>query len=133
MTNKIDKNDGKLNEILLVNKITRHELLNVLNVISGFLEVFKEKKDYKLLDKIFDAIERGVKLIDQMKELEKLVVYEDALKPLNVAEIINSICSKYNIDFTIKGNCTVLADEALSTVFDNIIRNAITHGKTEKI
>lgn len=39
----------------------------------------------------------------------------------------------HNIPFVISGDGIVLADEALTSVFENIVRNAISHGKTEKM
>lgn len=37
------------------------------------------------------------------------------------------------IPIKIKGDCLVIVDETLFSVFENILRNAVIHGKTEKI
>ena len=39
----------------------------------------------------------------------------------------------YDVQIWIEGDGVVLADEALISVFDNIIRNATIHGKADKI
>lgn len=41
--------------------------------------------------------------------------------------------SSYNVEFNVRGNCTVLVDEALTSVIDNIVRNAIIHDRSDKI
>ncbi|KYC44287.1 MAG: sensory histidine kinase CreC [Candidatus Methanofastidiosum methylothiophilum] len=69
-----------------------------------------------------------------MKELESLVSRGSELRNYDVKSTIKEVSKNYSdIKINIIGNCFVLADESLSSVFDNIIRNAIIHGHTNKI
>lgn len=132
---RMEKNLIELNETLkLINKIMRHDILNDLTVISLALEMYNETKDEKLIEKAQKTIERSVNLINKMRELESLVSFGVELKPYNVREVVEEVIEKYpEIEFNIKGNCTVLADGALTSVIDNIVGNAIIHGNTDKI
>lgn len=124
----------ELNDALrLLNKILRHDILNNLMVISANIEmVDTENKDR--INKAFEYIDKSAKLINRMKELELLVSSGFELKSYDVKSILKDISKNYSdIKINIKGNCIVLADEALSSVFDNIVRNAIIHGGTNKI
>ncbi|HOI76912.1 MAG TPA: PAS domain S-box protein [Methanofastidiosum sp.] len=124
----------ELNDALrLLNKILRHDILNNLMVISANIEmVDTENKDR--INKAFEYIDKSAKLINRMKELELLVSSGFELKSYDVKSILKEISKNYSgIKINIKGNCYVLADDALSSVFDNIIRNAIIHGGTNKI
>lgn len=130
---KMERDLIELNDTLrLINKIMRHDILNDLTVIDAYLQLYRENRDEKALEKVFKAIERSVKLINQMRELEELTTTRE-LKPYSVKAVLDEVIKKYDIDFNIKGNCTVLADEVLPVVIDNIVRNAITHGKTDRI
>ncbi|RLF64335.1 MAG: hypothetical protein DRN33_02395 [Thermoplasmata archaeon] len=39
----------------------------------------------------------------------------------------------YELEFKIKGNCTIKADEAIHSVIDNIVRNAVVHSGTDRM
>lgn len=124
----------ELNDALrLLNKILRHDILNNLMVISANIEMINTE-DKDRINKAFDFIDKSAKLINRMKELESLVSCGFELKSYDVKSILKEISKNYSdIIINIKRTCFVLADEALNSVFDNIIRNAIIHGGTNKI
>ncbi len=119
--------------IKLVNKIMRHDLLNSLTVIDCALDVYRETQDESLLERISATTSKSINLIRNMQRLEKFMAQENKLKPISVRSVLEKIIGEYDVEFEIKGDCVVLADETLQSVLDNIIRNAIVHGKTEKI
>jgi PAS domain S-box-containing protein len=124
----------QLNEVLrLINKIIRHDILNDLTAISGALETFTEMRDERLLDTARKAVDKGIELIRRMKELELLVSSAGDLRQLSAREVVQQVMNNYEIPFNIHGDCRVLADDALVPVIDNIVRNAIIHGETDKI
>ena len=124
----------ELNDALrLLNKILRHDILNNLMVISANIEMV-ETEDKDKINKVFEYIDKSARLINRMKELESLVSTGFELKNYEVKLMLKEISKNYsNIKIKIYGNCVVLADDALNSVFDNIIRNAVIHGNTEKI
>ena len=51
----------------------------------------------------------------------------------NLVPLLEKLKDDYKIEINIKGEGSVMADQALESVFKNLINNAITHGKTKKI
>ncbi|MEM1998805.1 MAG: ATP-binding protein, partial [Archaeoglobaceae archaeon] len=51
----------------------------------------------------------------------------------NIREVVEKVLNFYQIPSNVQGNCYALADEAIYSVIDNIVNNAIKHGKTNKI
>jgi signal transduction histidine kinase len=124
----------QLNDVLkLINKILRHDILNDLTIVGNSIEVYSETKDEKLLKNALKAIDNSVQLIKKMRELESVASSGGSLKSYNVREVVEDVIKKYDIEFRVKGDCTVVADDALISVIDNIVRNAIVHGKTNRI
>ncbi|MFW6185584.1 MAG: PAS domain S-box protein [Halobacteriota archaeon] len=124
----------QLNEVLrLLNKNLRHDVLNDLNVVSNSLELYRDNKDEGLLENTFRSIEKCINLVKRIRELESLVSSGCSLKPYNVKDVISDIEKDYDIEFNVRGDGTVLADEALSSVMGNVVGNAIKHGKANKV
>jgi PAS domain S-box-containing protein len=132
---RIERTLYELNDTLrLINKIMRHDMLNDLTAIQAALELYEETGDQSVLAMLHEAVERSVNLINRMKELEEST---RMLKPreVEVEKIARKAASGYSkiVEINIKGRGKALADEALVSVFDNLIRNAIVHGKTDRI
>ncbi|MDH7508211.1 MAG: PAS domain-containing sensor histidine kinase, partial [Methanomassiliicoccales archaeon] len=124
----------QLNDILkVINRTMRHDLLNELTVIGGSLELFLEMKNEKFITNALVAVKKSTELIRRMKELEQFAFSGLGLKPIRVGEVLEKLVCSYPIRFNIEGDCIVMADDALMSVFDNIIRNAVLHGKTDRI
>ena len=124
----------QLNEVLrLINKSLRHDLINDLTVVSNSIEMYFELRDDKLLKNSLNSIRKGVELIKRMKELESLISSGGKLKPCNLRDVISGVTKNYPINLKVQGDCTVIADEALTSVIDNIIGNAVKHGDADKI
>jgi PAS domain S-box-containing protein len=136
ITNKklAEKKIIELNDTLrLLNKILRHDVLNNLMVISANIELVKTE-DKDKINKTLEYVNKSAGLINRMKELESLVSTGFELKGYEIRPILKEISKNYaGIKFIIKGNSTILADDALNSVFDNIVRNAVIHGNTDKI
>lgn len=131
---QLEKRLSETNELLrLANRILRHDLINALTAVIGLLDGFQELKDENLLSKMRDRIEQSIKTIKNMRELDTVTSAERRLKPMKIREVVEEIAKNYTIEIKIHGDCTVLADEVLYSVFDNLISNAIIHGKTGKI
>jgi len=131
---KLERTQLQLNEALkLINKILRHDILNDLTVIKGSIEVYRESKDDELLTTALKSIDKSVDLIRKMREVESVTSTGGSLKMMSAREVIDEVIKNYNIEINIEGDCTVMVDDAFSSVIDNLIRNAIVHGETEKI
>lgn len=131
---KAEDNVQRLNETLSVlNKILRHDILNDLTVVMSACDMI-QVDDQRLKQKASKAIMKSVSLIEQMRSLENALVSEEVLAGKSLGSIVESVVNNYpHIKFSIKGDCTVLCDGAIYSAIDNIVRNAVVHGKTERI
>lgn len=131
---QMEKTLIQLNEVLrLMNKNLRHDILNDLTIIDNNIELYKEIKDDKMLKNALKSVEKSVALIKKMKELESLVTSGGSLRPINLGESISDLINKYDGILAINGDATVIADEGLTSVFDNLISNAIKHGNASDV
>ena len=124
----------ELNDTLkVINKILRHDILNELTVVMSICDLI-ETRDNHLKDKMIKTIYKSVNLIEKMRELEQAVTSGGQMKIYNLQDVINEVVKNYpNIKFSISGDCNVVADGALNSVIDNLVRNAVVHGGTDKI
>jgi len=125
--------DGLNDTLQIVNKILRHDLLNKLAVMKSALWLYEENKDKSILNKLDRSIDGGIELIGRIGELESLILNKEELKPIPLKKAIEEVSATIHFPVTIDGDATVLADEALFSVFENLMRNAIIHGKTDRI
>ncbi len=123
----------QMNEILrLLNKTLRHDILNDLTVVDNSIEMYEELGDDKLLKNATKSIENSIKLIKQIRELEPLVSTGDNLKTYDAKDVIMESVGNYP-QVEVHGNCSIMADNALYSVFENLVKNAVNHGKADKI
>jgi len=117
----------------IINKILVHDLSNKLMIIKSSLWLFEETKNTTLINKMHDSIDSGIDIIDRTRDLESFILKKEDLRPISIKKIVGFVSSSINFPVTIEGDAKVLADEALFSVFENLMRNAIIHGKTDKI
>jgi signal transduction histidine kinase len=132
-----EKEINQLNEsIKVLNRVLRHDVLNSLTVVSMCLEMIETREETdKIKQKAFRAIQNSTELISKMKDVESALSSRSGLKEMDVRSILNTIIEDFKdqIEINISGNGSVLADDMITSVFNNIIRNAIIHGKTDKV
>ncbi|MDO9528315.1 MAG: response regulator [Syntrophales bacterium] len=120
--------------ITMINKILRHDLINDLSVIRSALRLYGESGEEMLLKEASDRVGKSVDLIRSMRELESFISSHRNLKLYNIGSTIKEAMKSYpSIQFTIEGKGQILADQALSSVIDNIIANALIHGKADRV
>lgn len=125
----------ELNDTLkVINKILRHDLSNAFTSVGLNLDVYeKELKNKEFVSSVREVITSGKNLIYHMKELEGMVSLGEEMKSIKLHEVIFNITKKYKIKFEIKGRARAHCDDAIETVFENIITNALRHGRTKKM
>ncbi|EKD33000.1 MAG: PAS/PAC sensor signal transduction histidine kinase [uncultured bacterium] len=117
----------------VVNRILRHDVRNQLTRIEYAVELLPNGESDENCLEIKKSAKRGNELINQMRELEILVEAGGSLKPISVRKIVEESAGAYKIPISIDGDAIVYADQALFSVIDNLIRNAIEHGKAKII
>lgn len=135
---KAEKRLKEANEyLLLLNRVLRHDISNDLMIVSNYLEIYEETPDRTFLEKIKDRINHSVRLIEDVRNLEKLVTTNGELKAMSLSNIIKEAtkCLRYEarINLDVPDNVCVMADEMLSSVIENILLNAILHSDKEHV
>ncbi len=129
-----EKRLKEITELLrLTNKMLRHDILNSLTAIKGYLEVYLETGDRNLIHKVMNNIDSCVDLIKRVRELELIITNGNKMKPIKVGEVARKVSNCFDVNIKIDGECTVIADDGLCSVLSNLISNAIKHSGTEKI
>jgi PAS domain S-box-containing protein len=124
-----------LNEMMhLINKTMRHDLQNGLNAARASVELFRIKKDDRNLLMAEKSLARCQNLIDELRKLELTTRSGNELKGYDIRKALGQSMQAFTLPLEVEGpSCHVLADEALPSVLENLIRNAIVHGKTDSI
>ena len=128
-----------------------HDIANLFQIISNSIELCESllKDEVKIEDitKYFQMISqqlnRGKKLIRNVRNLSELEEYEMPLTPVEVFSKLKNAINFTHISFPKKsidikvisdyGNVYVMANELLREVFENIIINSIKYNKNKVV
>ena len=117
----------------LMNRILRHDLTSGLAVIQSGLNIFFKEKDEKILKEVYTRNQTMVKLIRDIREFEQFMSSNSEMNVFKLSDIINEIRPNFDVDIILKKNCSFLAIKSVRSVFDNILDNAVKHGKATEI
>jgi len=128
-----EKKIRKMNFYLkLLNKILRHDIKNHLAIMRNFLEICRENPDSRFFDIIDERIDICSEIISKAKEIENALTSEET-KSVYLSEILLREIEKIkhfenvHVEYDIPDGIYVEADDMLSSVFENILLNAIYH------
>lgn len=117
-----------------LNVILRHDLSNDFAVIRSALRLYKNDFEIKMLDEIDLRVNKSLKMIKRLREQESFIFSYSYLIEYEISEVINSFQNDYpDMEIEINGSGSAFADEAIYSVFENLINNAIKHGNSNKI
>lgn len=120
--------------LALINQILRHDLTNDLVVIQSAINLYNKSPEDEFLEEISSRTKKSIELINSMRELETFISRHRELQIHDMRDTIDEVIKNYpSIDFDIKGKARVMADDSIASVIDNIIRNAVIHGKADRI
>ena len=116
------------------NSILRHDVTNDIVVIKSALDIYRNENDETMLDEIEKRIDKSISTIRKQREQEDFIDSHAGLDEYDMEKVANDVIKNYHdIKINITGTGTAYADNAIYSVFDNIISNAIKHGKTTKM
>lgn len=115
----------------LINGMLRHDITNDLTVILSALELYKEG-DKTMLEEIKKRTLKSIEFINSMQRTDYLIE-KHQLDLHGLKSVFKNLKNHYlnlviNIDDQLQ-KINVLADDSLSSTFDNIISNSIKHGE----
>jgi len=126
-------------DLRLLNQVMRHDIRNDLQLVGAYAELLddhvdEEGKEY--LDVIKRNTQSAVSLTTTVRDLAEVMLREDT-EPSRVSldrilsQQVEEVRSAYSeAVFTVEGSfpeAEVVADEMLSSVFRNLLRNAVQH------
>jgi len=120
--------------LALINQILYHDLTNDLVVVQKAFDLYARAPEEDLLREASTRVRKSLDLINRMRELEFFMSFHKELKTYKIQDVIREVADGYpSVTFVIRGKAQVMADDALFSVIDNIVRNAVIHGKTDRI
>jgi len=118
----------------MLNKIIQHDISNDFIVIQSAINIFRRSSDVGMIDEIEKRVVKSLKTIDSYRKYESFIDSNQDLDEIEIAELFEDLIVEFtSIKFNIEGKCKVFADEALSSIFTNLIINSIKHGNASQI
>ncbi|MBN2018112.1 MAG: PAS domain S-box protein [Candidatus Cloacimonetes bacterium] len=116
------------------NSILRHDIANDLIVIKSALDIYHEEQDKTMLEEIDKRVEKSLITIKHQREQERFLDSHSDLNEYQIDNVIKEIIKDYpDIAFNVTGTGKAYADNAIYSVFENIINNAEMHAKSTKL
>ncbi|MCF7792798.1 MAG: tetratricopeptide repeat protein [Candidatus Cloacimonetes bacterium] len=132
----IAKQEAERNEkqILLINKMLRHDITNNLAVVVSAIRLYQKEQDKSYLDEAAKKCNIGIELIKNLHSMERKNIDFEHRHPINLEKILDKIINDNSeINISYKGSAVVLADDSIESVFRNLIENAVNHGQAKQI
>jgi signal transduction histidine kinase len=79
------------------------------------------------------ATNRSLELVKSMKDLEFLMFSGGKLEQVELHTVLRKLSNNYDISIKVKGEASILADQAIHSVFENLITNSIKHGGSSDV
>jgi signal transduction histidine kinase len=118
----------------LLNQIIRHDLSNDFIVIKSAVNIFRRSSETKMIDEIERRADKSLETIDTYRKYESFIDSNADLDKIETCDLINELITEFpKIKFKIEGKCNVFADNALNSIFTNLVTNSIKHGKASAI
>ena len=127
----------------LLNQMVRHDIRNDLQIISSYAELLRARVDetnQEYVDRILNSARTAVELTRTARDLSGTMLQTDtSTEAVPLRSVLQSQVDEIRTTYTdalvtIDGSipsATVLADDMLSSVFRNVIKNAIQHNDKE--
>lgn len=118
---------------ILLNTMLKHDIKNKISVLSGLIQMVEiEKKDEKIHERMVSTIENVFNLLEQAWSLHDLAM-DYAEEYWLTEEKITERIKPYGVEVEMRGDFPLRMSKTITLILDNLIDNAVEHGKTDKI
>jgi PAS domain S-box-containing protein len=118
----------------IMNSILRHDIMNDLVAMKSALKIYRHKKNEAILAEIEKRVKKGINTIKKQRKQQDFIDEYSMLDKMEMAKIASDVRKNHpEIKINIQGQGTAFADNAIYSVFDNLIANAIKHGKASTL
>ncbi|WP_128476501.1 hybrid sensor histidine kinase/response regulator [Halorussus pelagicus] len=131
-------------QLAILNQILEHDIRNDMNVVCGTGELLRERVDddhAEFLDRMLENSEHVVELTETVSTLLETITGEQDpdLEPVDAGRILETELRKArsshdDATFAVDGDLpsvSVRANSMLSSVFSNLLNNAVQHNDTD--
>lgn len=131
LTNKIL--EDSLHKLDITNHILRHDIINNLAVVKSCVKMYNRTQNRDYIDSINSKTDESLNLIKSLANLPRTNSdSSNKLEIFKLEKVISQIMiTRRKISYKINGAGLLKADKRLISVINNIIDNAIRHGKTK--
>ncbi len=120
-------------QLNLMTSITRHDILNKVNVIQILCRLIRDNPDQSNIMDHIDNIELATNMIEEQIEFTRLYQELGSQEPAwqRIIPIIESLYTPEKFNFIITlDDVSIYADLLLEKVFYNLLDNSLRHGQT---
>jgi len=130
-------------QLAILNRVLRHDIRNDMNVVTGWLEELREHvppEGETALANVEEAVSHTIELTREAHDLAEVVIDggDMPVQPVGLASVLSlqaEQVQRHHPDATIEirgdlPDVDVAANEMLSSVFDNVLGNAVLHNDT---
>lgn len=116
--------------------VLSYEILNVTISLQAYAELIRERGDVttsEYADRITIALNRNLSVIRNIETISKIYKHPPGMTKIQLRDIVEKAVRDFpGMDIRYDGgDCTVLADEMLGTVFHNLLQNAVRFGRDD--
>ncbi|MFD1588436.1 PAS domain S-box protein [Halorientalis brevis] len=131
------------NNLEVLDQMVRHDIRNDLQVITGYTEALKAHVDetqQEYIGRILSSVDTAVELTKAARDLAEVMLQTGEkqeslrLKPVLEAQLDEIRTANDDVALTVEGQIPdthILADSMLSSVFRNLLKNAVQHNDKE--
>lgn len=135
---------NRTEQLEILNRVLRHDIRNDMSVVTGWLDILAadvDNEDRDRIERVQRASQRVIDLTEVARDYVKVVSGEKELNlhPVSldsvIQEVIDTRREQYpDAEFTVTGDVPdvkVQANEMLSSVFRNLLNNAVQHNNSD--
>lgn len=126
--------ENKTEVLQLVNRVLRHDLMNIFSVLKSGLRIYAADQSPEILRTITKRMNDGIALIREMNALGNLDDKKKKLTPFSSEALVEMLEENFpDLKIELEGKAEIWADSFIHSVFINLASNAIRHGKANQI
>jgi PAS domain S-box-containing protein len=131
-------------QLVLLNRIVRHDVANDMTIARGWLELLREDlppEQREQVDRVLEAVEHATRLTESLRDLIRVVAEEGDVEvhPVdlsayvgNAVEQVEAEAGRVDVTLGEVPDAQVRANPMLSSVFGNLLRNAVEHSDRDE-
>jgi signal transduction histidine kinase len=138
----VEQTAAQQDTLEFINYLLRHNVLNGLQVISGYtdlLEAHVDEEGEELLDRIDDRSDHMTELVDNVRVLMRTLSSELDYQPTDLSSVLESEVNVAETAYPdaafetdIEADVEVAANPTLGAVFENVLVNAVKHNDSDR-